>query len=132
MKTMDLNLLRTAVFEKTGIKVDTQDPIFALVALHETVLADSIAHQLNAVEEATARLQQQTTELLAAGEFLKALLIASGHSVEGVQVSTDAPVAAAAAGRMWGIERRWIIAGACVAGLSALLTLVGVALFRLV
>ena len=134
IKVMDLNLLRTAVFEKTGIKVDTQDPIFALVALHETVLADSVAHQLNAIDDATARLQHQTDELLAAAEQVRALLLAAGHPVEaiGADRSTGAgpglPVALPVS--WFGLERRWIAAGGTVAALSAVLTLIGMALLR--
>ncbi len=136
---MDLNLLRMAVFEKTGIKVDTEDPIFALVALHETVLAESVAHQLNAIDEATARMHAQTAELLAAGTYLKALLSAAGHTVDGVP-----PPSAAAAVRapappstppadlvapLW--SPRLVAAGLAVALASACLTLLGQALFHL-
>jgi hypothetical protein len=134
IKTMDLNLLRTAVFEKTGIKVDTQDPIFALVALHETVLADSIAHQLNAIDDATARLQQQTEALLAAAEQVKALLLAAGHPVEAIEVggsALQAPDAPVASPTGWlGLEQRWIAAGAAVAALSAALTMIGIWIMR--
>lgn len=135
---MDLNLLRTAVFEKTGIKVDTEDPIFALVALHETVLAESVAHQLNAIDEATARLQRQTTDLLAAAEYVKALLQASGHAVDAVypspqqdDVPASAAPAVAAQPGLFGLPSRWMLAGCALAGLTALLTLIGLWLMRL-
>lgn len=32
---MDQQKLRTLVFEKTGVKIDVDDPVFALVALNE-------------------------------------------------------------------------------------------------
>ena len=35
---MDQQKLRTLVFEKTGVKIDIDDPIFALVALNEAVV----------------------------------------------------------------------------------------------
>jgi hypothetical protein len=40
---MDLHRLQTAVFEKTGIRLDHKDPVFALVALNEVVVADLLA-----------------------------------------------------------------------------------------
>lgn len=40
---MDLHKLQTAVFEKTGIRLDHKDPVFALVALNEVVVADLLA-----------------------------------------------------------------------------------------
>ena len=137
IKSMDLNLLRTAVFEKTGIKVDTEDPIFALVALHETVLAESVSHQLNAIDEATTRLHQQTAELLAAGEHLKALMQAAGHDVEGVPMAVpgdgaeDKEGGPATVSSAPGFKLRWMIAGGAVAALSAILTLGGIELAKL-
>lgn len=40
---MNLHQLQLTVFEKTGIRLDHHDPIFALVALNEVVVADLIA-----------------------------------------------------------------------------------------
>lgn len=40
---MDLHRLQTAVFEKTGIRLDLKDPVFALVALNEVVVTDLLA-----------------------------------------------------------------------------------------
>lgn len=40
---MDIDKLRVAVFEKTGIRLDRNDPIFSLVALNEAVIADLLA-----------------------------------------------------------------------------------------
>jgi hypothetical protein len=53
---MDHQQLRTLVFEKTGIKVDSNDPIFALVALNETVLAEAVEQHVALIDDATARL----------------------------------------------------------------------------
>ena len=127
---MDLNLLRTAVFEKTGIKVDTQDPIFALVALHETVLADSVAHQLNLIDDATTRLQQQSSELLATAEQVRALLQAAGHAVDAISpasvaVASDTPALASdavQAQRWFGLPAQTAVAGCVLAALTAVLT----------
>jgi hypothetical protein len=39
---MDTDKLRVLVFEKTGIKIDKTDPIFALVALNDAVITASV------------------------------------------------------------------------------------------
>jgi len=43
---LDPQKLRLHVFEKTGIKVDVDDPIFALVALNEAVLEEAVERHL--------------------------------------------------------------------------------------
>ncbi|CAN5341669.1 hypothetical protein BH11PSE11_BH11PSE11_35070 [soil metagenome] len=72
---MDLNKLRTAVFEKTGIRIDTNDPVFALVALNEAVLAECVEQQVRIANDATEKLAQQTSQLLEAGERNRKLLV---------------------------------------------------------
>ena len=47
---LDPHKLRLHVFEKTGIKVDVDDPIFALVALNEAVLEEAVERQLAKLE----------------------------------------------------------------------------------
>jgi hypothetical protein len=49
---MDPQKLRTLVFEKTGIKIDTTDPVFALVALNESVLEEALQRHLAALQQA--------------------------------------------------------------------------------
>jgi len=39
---MEPHKLRTHVFDKTGIRIDVDDPVFALVALNEAVLAETV------------------------------------------------------------------------------------------
>ncbi|MCC7702368.1 hypothetical protein IGS59_08970 [Janthinobacterium sp. GW460P] len=56
---MDRHTLRSHVFDKTGIKVDVDDPIFALVALNEAVLADTVERQLALLDAATQALAAQ-------------------------------------------------------------------------
>ena len=56
---MDRHTLRSHVFDKTGIKVDVDDPIFALVALNEAVLADTVGRQLALLDAATQALAAQ-------------------------------------------------------------------------
>jgi len=79
---MDANKLRTEVFEKTGIKVDTTDPVFALVALNEAVLADYAQQNLAGLHDAVDKLREQTKSLLEAGERAKSLLLQMGHKVD--------------------------------------------------
>ena len=55
---MDRAKLRSQVFEKTGIKLDVDDPIFALVALNEAVLEETVERHLERIEAASAELAQ--------------------------------------------------------------------------
>ena len=52
---MDQQKLRTLVFEKTGVKIDVDDPVFALVALNEAVLAEAVERHVALLDDATAR-----------------------------------------------------------------------------
>lgn len=56
---MDRQQLRSHVFDQTGIKVDVNDPIFALVALNEAVLADTVERQLAVLDAASQALAAQ-------------------------------------------------------------------------
>ena len=56
---MDRQQLRSHVFDQTGIKVDVNDPIFALVALNEAVLADTVERQLAVLDAAAQALAAQ-------------------------------------------------------------------------
>ncbi|MBC7502211.1 MAG: hypothetical protein H7315_17200 [Herminiimonas sp.] len=71
---MDQNKLRTLVFEKTGIRIDTMDPVFALVALNEAVLDDSVAQQAAVINAAADRLSEQADRLEAASQRYADLL----------------------------------------------------------
>ncbi len=51
---LDPHKLRLHVFEKTGIKVDVDDPIFALVALNEAVLEEAVERHLAKLDGAHA------------------------------------------------------------------------------
>ncbi|WP_426189551.1 hypothetical protein [Massilia sp. DWR3-1-1] len=50
---MDQQKLRTLVFEKTGVKIDLDDPVFALVALNEAVLAEAVERHVALIEQAS-------------------------------------------------------------------------------
>jgi len=70
---MDQNKLRTLVFEKTGIKIDTTDPVFAVVALNEAVLSEYVDRHVAAIHELSDKLNGQTRHLLEAGERYRRL-----------------------------------------------------------
>lgn len=64
---MDQQKLRTLVFEKTGVKIDIDDPIFALVALNEAVLAEAVERHVALLDDATADLAEQAQALQDSG-----------------------------------------------------------------
>ncbi|NHZ90828.1 hypothetical protein F2P45_17625 [Massilia sp. CCM 8733] len=64
---MDQQKLRTLVFEKTGVRIDIDDPIFALVALNEAVLAEAVERHVALLDDATADLADQVQALQESG-----------------------------------------------------------------
>ena len=109
---MDRHKLRSHVFDKTGIKVDVDDPIFALVALNEAVLAETVERQLALLDSATQALAAQARA-------------AGGLPAEVPQPAPQAPLSAP-----WFSPREWRLLGAAaiVSIASALLVLGGAAL----
>jgi hypothetical protein len=59
---MDQQKLRSLVFEKTGVKIDVDDPVFALVALNEAVLAEAVERHVALLDDATRELAGQLRE----------------------------------------------------------------------
>ena len=53
---MDQQKLRSLVFEKTGVKIDVDDPVFALVALNEAVLAETVERHIALIDAASQEL----------------------------------------------------------------------------
>ena len=108
---VDQHKLRSHVFDKTGIKVDIDDPIFALVALNEAVLAETVERQLAVLNAATDALAAQAC---AAGGLPPLAL----------------PVTAKVANKHWFTPREWRLLGAAaiVSLACALLVLGGAAL----
>jgi Tfp pilus assembly protein PilN len=100
---MDQHKLRNLVFEKTGVKIDVDDPVFALVALNEAVLEE-------AVERHVALLNEASDEL--AGQL--AALPGRPVAAPAVQVAP---------------ERRMMLVAGGAAVLGAVLVLAGQALF---
>ena len=138
---MDQHKLRSHVFDKTGIKVDVDDPIFALVALNEAVLAETVERQLALLDTATQALAAQAlaVQARAAGGLPAALSLApapapataAGAAPPAAQAPAPAPapvpVPTAPAGFT---PREWRLLGAAavVSVACALLVLGGAAL----
>jgi hypothetical protein len=64
---MDQQKLRSLVFEKTGVRIDVDDPVFALVALNEAVLAEAVERHVALLDDATRELAVQAQALLDGG-----------------------------------------------------------------
>src|SRR5471032_1993869 len=60
---MDQHKLRSLVFEKTGVRVDIDDPIFALVALNEAVLAEAVERHVALIDAASQELVRHAREV---------------------------------------------------------------------
>lgn len=60
---MDQQKLRTLVFEKTGVRIDVDDPVFALVALNEAVLAEAVERHVALLDQATLALARRVEAL---------------------------------------------------------------------
>jgi hypothetical protein len=115
---VDQHKLRSHVFERTGIKIDTDDPIFALVALNEAVLAETVERQLAVLDAATQALAAQAC---AAG------------GLPPLATPIPLPITQApplTAGSAWFTPREWRLLGAAaiVSLTCALLVLGGAAL----
>lgn len=135
---MDQLKLRSLVFEKTGVRIDVDDPIFALVALNEAVLAE-------AVERHIALLDAASRELLAQSRTAAGLAPAAAGPAAPAAPTPDAAAALGAGaaaivppllsrpiatrpGAFQPGELRLLAAAAGVAVLSAVLALAGQAL----
>jgi len=106
---MDQQKLRTLVFEKTGVRIDIDDPIFALVALNEAVLAEAVGRHVGLMEGATARLAEQLARLQERGQA------APAEPYQGVPVKASQ-------------ERRMLALAGGAAVVGAALVLIGQAL----
>lgn len=123
---MDLNKLRTQVFEKTGIKIDTNDPVFALVALNEAVLSECVEQHIGNLQNAAEQLKAETGQLLEAGDRVKQLLLQMGQTVEDPSlIKTSNPIAAVAERKP--LPWRMIAAAVAISLGSCLLMLLGLA-----
>ncbi len=114
---MDQQKLRTLVFEKTGVRIDVDDPIFALVALNEAVLAEAVERHVALLDDATADLADQAQALLDNGSICR-------YADSGAR-PVAAPMHAAPAVQ----EKRIMAIAGAAAVLCAVLVLIGQALF---
>src|SRR5437868_4290109 len=90
---MDQQKLRTLVFEKTGVKIDVDDPVFALVALNEAVLEEAVERHVALLNEASGALAAQASALRGGapaaalpappGPDRRTVLVAAGAAVLG-------------------------------------------------
>jgi hypothetical protein len=64
---MDQQKLRTLVFEKTGVKIDVDDPVFALVAMNEAVLEEAVERHVKLLNDASGALAGRVASLQGAG-----------------------------------------------------------------
>ena len=119
---MDQQKLRALVFEKTGVKIDIDDPIFALVALNEAVLAEAVERHVALLDDATADLADQAQALQDAGSGCR-----YNAGERPLPALVKAPGAAAAAPSQQ--EKRIMAIAFGAAILCALLVLIGQALF---
>jgi hypothetical protein len=142
---MDQQKLRSLVFEKTGVKIDIDDPVFALVALNEAVLEEAVGRHVALIDAASLELAQQArlTGGLAplhegGGRKAAPVLDATNEAVAaapaqpaGYAPAPAAPVRAIAtqAPAITPRELRLLAAAAGVAVLSALIVLGGQAAF---
>lgn len=129
---MDQQKLRTLVFEKTGVRIDVDDPIFALVALNEAVLAEAVERHVALLDDATADLAEQAQALQESGSVCR--YGGEQRGGEGPLPALLRPAGAAAAaaprtGAPSSQEKRIMGIAAGAALLCALLVLLGQAIF---
>jgi hypothetical protein len=110
---MDQQKLRTLVFEKTGVRIDVDDPVFALVALNEAVLAEAVERHVALLDDATRKL---------AGRLRDGGFDVGSSSGEAARALPAAP-------GVNGPEKRIMMIAGAAAVLGALLVLLGQAVF---
>lgn len=107
--------MRSLVFDKTGIRIDIDDPIFALVALNEAVLEEATARHVALLDTATERL---------------ALALATSGTADGTEPAPmPAPMPDLTPAFLGQREARLIALGTSLAILAAMLVLAGQMLF---
>jgi hypothetical protein len=87
---MDQHKLRNLVFEKTGVRIDVDDPVFALVALNEAVLEEAVERHIALLHEASSQITGLPASAVAATRTVPApathqspALLAGGAAVLG-------------------------------------------------
>jgi hypothetical protein len=123
---MDQHRLRSLVFDKTGIRIDVDDPVFALVALNEALLGEAVTRHVALLEATTGALAEQAQTLLEAGGGGGTARFGADHGGERPALLKPAPTSGAP-GPSRAEQRLMAIAGAA-AVLAALLVLFGQAI----
>ena len=139
---MDQQRLRTLVFEKTGVKLDINDPVFAVVALNEAVLEEAVERHLARIDAASEALAAHAAQ--AGGiprprrpmtdEFEPGHTSADGRAAAPAEAghapATGLKHAGSRDAGTWLAQHQpalWVAGGAAL--LAALLTLAGQAIF---
>lgn len=120
---MDQHKLRSLVFDKTGVRIDVDDPIFALVALNEAVLEETVERHVALIEAASRELAQHARAAsgLPHAPIAPAAMAAASGAAE---AAAGVPMEGGFSPREW----RLLGAATAVSVLSALLVLGGQAL----
>ena len=113
---MDQQKLRTLVFEKTGVRIDVDDPVFALVALNEAVLAEAVERHVALLDQASAGLAEQA-KALAEGRYQDAASATASASAKAPPALQKNP------------EQRMMLLAGGAALLGAVVVLLGQAVF---
>ncbi|WP_373989118.1 hypothetical protein [Duganella sp. BuS-21] len=132
---MDQQKLRTLVFEKTGVKIDVDDPVFALVALNEAVLEEAVQRHVALIDAASLALAQQARLAgglppLQDGHGQGAAPAAAPGYVPTPPSGPVRPIATQSSPAITARELRLLGAAAGIALLSALIVLGGQAAFH--
>ncbi|MES3023738.1 MAG: hypothetical protein V4857_19400 [Pseudomonadota bacterium] len=123
---MDQQKLRSLVFDKTGVRIDIDDPIFALVALNEAVLEEAVGRHVALLDEATEALAEQAQLLQESGAGCR--FMAGGETRAAAVPRQAAPQAAVSVAP--GLSEKRVLALAVgTAALTAILVLAGQAIF---
>lgn len=120
---MDQQKLRTLVFEKTGVRIDIDDPIFALVALNEAVLAEAVERHVELLDDASADLADQVEALRESG-----FLPAASHAADARPAAALVPAPPPVVHGVPSQEKRIIAIAGGAALLCAFVVLAGQAL----
>ena len=80
---MDQQKLRNLVFEKTGVRIDVDDPVFALVALNEAVLEEAVERHIALLHEASAQITGLPSRPAPAAKPQNPAVLAGGAAVLG-------------------------------------------------
>ena len=122
---MDQQKLRSLVFEKTGVKIDVDDPVFALVALNEAVLEEAVERHIARIDAASHELTRLAggTAGVAHGADHPPGYVPTPAAGPVRPISTQSPVITPR-------ELRLLAVAAGIAILSALIVLGGQASFR--